>query len=383
MLRPRHRMAAEYPAIPLGGLRPIRHEELDMIQGEAQGSILQFGNDAGRTNASIEVEAVAPLAGVAGACIFIDASSIISCPNTCLKRDSVTVVSRVAGAVDAPNEFVETGGRRLAYRSVGTGRPLVLCTRFRGNMDVWDPLFLDSLASNGFRAITFDYSGLGLSTGTRNYNPVSLAHDARDLIDALDLHEVVLAGWSLGGLAAQACLAMFPQRISHSVLIGTGPPGPLVKAAEQLFYDTARRPVNTFEDEVILFFEPASRSSREAAKRSHDRIAARGRERSEPVPIDFAVAFLGDRPQNPIFPADAVLAALKATSIPILHIGGDHDISFPVENWYALNQQLPTLQLLTYPRCGHAPQHEHPVAAAEHIATFVRSTDHPPSERRT
>ena len=40
------------------------------------------------------------------------------------------------------------------------------------------------------------------------------------------------------------------------------------------------------------------------------------------------------------------------TGIPILHVGGDHDISFPVENWYALNQQLPTLQLLTLPKQG-------------------------------
>ena len=32
-----------------------------------------------------------------------------------------------------------------------------------------------------------------------------------------------------------------------------------------------------------------------------------------------------------------ILAALKATKLPLLHIGGDHDIIFPVENWYALN----------------------------------------------
>jgi pimeloyl-ACP methyl ester carboxylesterase len=69
-----------------------------------------------------------------------------------------------------------------------------------------------------------------------------------------------------------------------------------------------------------------------------------------------------------------VLAALKSTTIPILHVGGDHDISFPIENWYALNGQLPTVQLLTFPQAGHGPQHEHPVAVAEHIGTFVRTT---------
>ena len=79
------------------------------------------------------------------------------------------------GALVARSQYVEVDGRRLAYRSVGTGKPLVLCTRFRGNMDLWDPLFLDSLAAAGFRVVTFDYSGLGLSTGSKNYDPVSLA----------------------------------------------------------------------------------------------------------------------------------------------------------------------------------------------------------------
>ena len=73
-----------------------------------------------------------------------------------------------------------------------------------------------------------------------------------------------------------------------------------------------------------------------------------------------------------MFPADAVLAAMKKTSIPILHVGGDHDISFPIENWYALNGQLPTLQLLTFPQAGHAPHHQHPVAVASPITIFCR-----------
>jgi len=277
-------------------------------------------------------------------------------------------------AVNAPNHYVDVGGRRLAYRSVGEGTPIVLCTRFRGTMDVWDPAFLDALASRAFRVITFDYSGLGLSTGDRTYDPVALARDAVDLIAALELERAVVGGWSLGGLAAQVVVAMFPTRISHGVLIGTSPPGPLVKPSEQLFYDTAVIPDNSFEDEVVLFFEPRSTASREAAKRSVERIAQRTEGRSVPIPADWAAARLGNSPRNPIFPADAILTALKSTNVPILHIGADHDIIFPVENWYALNQQLPTVQLLTFPRAGHGPHHEHPEAAAAHIATFVRTT---------
>jgi pimeloyl-ACP methyl ester carboxylesterase len=277
-------------------------------------------------------------------------------------------------AVQTPNLFVETDGRRLAYRSIGSGRPIVLCARFRGNMDVWDPAFLDALAAAGLRAITFDYSGLGLSSGERNYDPAALAQDAHDLIEALDLQDVVIAGWSLGGIAAQVALAVYPQRITHAVLIGCPPPGPNVKGAEQLFYDTAVIPEYSLREEEILFFEPRSAASRAAARSSVERIAQRVEGRSVPVPVDWAAAYLGTAPKSPLFPSDAVLAVLKTTQIPVLHVGGDHDIIFPVENWYALNQQLPTLQLLTYPQAGHGPHHQHPQATAEHIASFVRST---------
>jgi len=87
------------------------------------------------------------------------------------------------------------------------------------------------------RVITFDYNGLGLSTGEKNYSPISLGQDAHDLIEALGLTDLVIAGWSLGGLAAQPVVAIYRQRAGHAVLIGTGPSGPLVKPVEQLLYD--------------------------------------------------------------------------------------------------------------------------------------------------
>lgn len=277
--------------------------------------------------------------------------------------------------VQAPNQFVETNGRRLAYRSVGEGKPIVLCVRFRGNMDSWDPAFIDALAAQGFRVITFDYTGLGLSTGQPNYSPLALADDARDLIEALGLKAAVIGGWSLGGLTTEVFLAKYPQLITHAVLIGAVPPGPNVKGAEQIFNDTARKEENNLEDELVLFFEPASPSSRAAGARSHERLAQRQQERSVPIPHAFAAAVLPPVPRSPLFPADPILQALKHTQIPILHIGGDHDIAFPVENWYALNGQLPTVQLITFAQAGHGPHHQYPEASARHIAAFVLAND--------
>lgn len=282
--------------------------------------------------------------------------------------------SSSVAAIDAPNQFLDINRRTLAYRTIGAGTPLLLCNRFRGNLDSWDPAFLDALAANGFRVVTFDYTGLGLSSGVPTYNPFEMMQDPLDLMQGLDISKAVVGGWSLGGLMVQAFLATNPERVSHLVLIGTNPAGPLVKPAEALFYETAGKAVNDDEDNVVLFYEPRSAHSRAASARSLERMAKRTQGLSKPVPVEFARANLGGGPRNPMFPALPVLEALKATEVPILHIGGDHDIVFPVENWYALNQQLKTLQLLTFPESGHGPQHQHPQISADAIASFVRNT---------
>lgn len=271
----------------------------------------------------------------------------------------------------AENRFVEIRGRRIAYRSVGTGKPLLLCLRFRGTMDSWDPAFIDVLARQGLQVITFDYPGLGLSEGTPNYSPATLADDARDLIVALGLEKPAIGGWSLGGLAVQVFMARHGALVSHVVLLGTVPAGPNVKGAEQLFNDTARKDHNDLDDQVVLFFEPRSEASRAAARRSLDRISERTEGRSPEVPVEFARSVLGETPRSPLFPADPVLQALKSTPLPVLHVGGDHDIAFPVENWYALNGQLPTVTLVTLPSTGHAPHHQYPRQAAGYVASFV------------
>jgi len=67
-------------------------------------------------------------------------------------------MSLADSATTVANQFVEVDGRRLAYRVIGAGTPLLLCLRFRGTMDDWNPAFLDALAARDFRVHVFDYS---------------------------------------------------------------------------------------------------------------------------------------------------------------------------------------------------------------------------------
>ncbi|RYY57863.1 MAG: alpha/beta hydrolase [Chitinophagaceae bacterium] len=272
-------------------------------------------------------------------------------------------------AVSSPTLFASVNDRRIAYRQTGSGDPILLCQRFRGNLDDWDPAFIDALAVN-YTVVIFDYTGLGSSTGKPHQDMKGFASDVADLAGFLGYNKVILGGWSFGGWVTQVLMTLHPSLVSQVILIGTKPPGENKHNFEQVFLDIAYKPVNDADDEIILFFEPISPFSRLAAKASHDRIAARVNDRDPLVRPDQFV-FYGKGNEDFILDPYNAREALKETNIPILVISGDHEVCFPPDNWFELNRKLPTTQLLVIPRAGHGPHHQYPGMCAAYIHAFI------------
>lgn len=272
-------------------------------------------------------------------------------------------------AATAPTQYVKVGGDRIAYRSIGQGVPMIVLNRMRGTLDTWDPLFLDELAKSN-RVITVDYPGIGYSTGVLPPEIGQVAGFVASFADSLGLTQFVLTGWSWGGTVTQTFLVEHPGRATHAILIGTAPPGKTAVAIQQAFLDRALKPINDFEDEVVLFFEPDSAVSRAAASASHRRINARhGVVERIPATLDVIKSYL-EAARTYHEDASGRLEKLKRTRTPILIISGDNDISTAVENWFALNGEVPNAHLIVYPEAGHGPQHQYPELAAAQIAIF-------------
>lgn len=275
-------------------------------------------------------------------------------------------------AVNSETQFADFPNRKIAYRTIGEGNPIILINRFRGTLDTWDPLFLDLLAEK-HQVITFDYSGIGYSTGKLPTDVKEVAKDVKDLCDFLKIKKAVFMGWSYGGLVTQAATHQYPELVTHTILLGTGPIGKRVVPLEQSFLDHALKPVNDFEDEVVLFFEPESEESRQAAKASHERIAQRIDVSKIPPTMEiFQLYFAGG--EGAAEDKENYRDKLKTTKTPILIISGDHDTSFAVENWYPLTRQLPTSQLIVLPQTGHAPQHQNIPLIIHYIDNFLQNT---------
>ncbi|WP_327397839.1 alpha/beta fold hydrolase [Streptomyces phaeochromogenes] len=116
-------------------------------------------------------------------------------------------------------------GARIHYKDWGQGRPVVLSHGWPLNADSWEAQQL-FLASNGFRVIAHDRRGHGRSTQTWLGNEMNTyADDLATLIDALDLRDATLVGFSTGGGEVARYVGRHgTARLAQLVLVSAVPP---------------------------------------------------------------------------------------------------------------------------------------------------------------
>ncbi|HWM63777.1 MAG TPA: alpha/beta hydrolase [Solirubrobacterales bacterium] len=115
-----------------------------------------------------------------------------------------------------PGGATEIDGRRLSWRSVGTGPPLLLVNGYAATAADWDPAALSALAES-FEVVCPDNRGVG---GSQLGDPAeltidSMAADLEALLDALEIERAPVAGWSMGGFAVQRLAVRAPHRIER------------------------------------------------------------------------------------------------------------------------------------------------------------------------
>jgi pimeloyl-ACP methyl ester carboxylesterase len=87
---------------------------------------------------------------------------------------------------------------------------------------VWDYQVLD--LADRFRVITVDLRGHGDSDKPwGDYGYATFASDLRALMEHLDVEDVTLVGWSMGGHIGLKYLQLFGDRVGRLVITGSGP----------------------------------------------------------------------------------------------------------------------------------------------------------------
>ena len=276
------------------------------------------------------------------------------------------------GYVDASTQRVTAGnGIEYAYRDLGESEvPLVLLQHFRGNLDNWDPALVDELAAER-RVITFDNVGVGATTGTTPSTIEVMAHGAIAFLEALELQQVDLLGFSIGSFVAQEIALVRPDLLRRVVLASSAPQGAAGMhgwAAEVI--GAVGTPETTPQGYISVFFAPTD-TSREAGRQAAGRIfGGRTTDRDEPTTWQTrqaqydAVCAWG-------IPNHSLLERVSAIDLPVLVANGDSDPMILPRYSHLLAGLLPNAQVTIYPDSAHGFLFQHHSRFAAEVHAFL------------
>ncbi|MFE9728575.1 alpha/beta fold hydrolase [Streptomyces sp. NPDC005794] len=272
----------------------------------------------------------------------------------------------------ADTRHAEGSLARYAYRDFGqqdATPPLVLLQRFRGTLDHWDPLFLETLAKKR-RVIIFDNAGISESTGEVPATMQGMADAAVDFLTSLGLEQVDLLGWSVGGFVAQLVTLDRPDLVRKLIVAGSGPGGvPGTPELEQRVVEYMTAPVTSEEGFLYLFFgltDEGVRLGKESLARLETRL--------EKSKADVSAEQWGRQLQAIQLWAGGkgdAWSRIEELKLPVLVANGSHDVMVDSGNSFAMAQKLSDARTVFYSGAGHAFLFQFPEEFGDIVHDFL------------
>jgi pimeloyl-ACP methyl ester carboxylesterase len=255
------------------------------------------------------------------------------------------------------------GGATVRVQLLGQGPFLLMINGIGGHIDMWEPLARE--LSRTHRLVLFDAPGAGMSPPLPKLMRLpGLAGVVVQLLDALDIAETDVLGYSWGGALAQQLAHDHPERVRRLVLVasipglGGRPPRPRVVAA-MLSPDRYQSPERSKQLTATIY--------------GGDYRLVEGR-----TPRELAGSWHAHPPSARGY-SQQLFAISGWSSLPWLHrmaprtliISGEDDPLVPRLNARMLARLIPRSELHLVPGAGHLWALDHAAQSAALIEGFL------------
>jgi len=262
--------------------------------------------------------------------------------------------------------FTASDGASIAYRDEGAGRPIVLLHGFMAHGGFFRgqrPLAADH------RLITIDLRGHGESPANGHIPEVErIAADIAELAAALDLHDAIGVGWSLGATVLWRVLASAAgQRFAGAVIVDMtarvcNDDGWALGLAQETCAARAAAISDDFRNFAAgaaqaMFAQPVRAELREVADWASAEFA-----RSDPAAMAAVWASLVDQDLR------GLIAGIRQ---PTLVVHGGRSQLYGDGTAAHLVATLPDARVLRFEASGHAPHLEEPDRFNHALTEFV------------
>jgi pimeloyl-ACP methyl ester carboxylesterase len=249
---------------------------------------------------------------------------------------------------------VLAGGVPLSYLDLGAGAP-ILVLHGAGGLPP-DAPFLGGLAKHG-RVIAPTHPGFGRAELPDWIDSIDdLAYIYLDLLDALDLHDVTVIGFSLGGWLAAEIAIKSTARIARLILVDAVG----IKISDRLTRDVtdifATEPAELLR---LTFHDPSKAPDLSALSDEAVELIARNREAS-------ALYTWEPYAHNP-----KLVRRLHRIDVPVLLLWGESDGIVTPAYGRAYAERIPGARFEVIAGAGHVPQVEQPEAFVASVARFL------------
>lgn len=255
---------------------------------------------------------------------------------------------------------VTIGGHRIHYfvRGPVSGYPVVLIHGLGGRSEDWVNM-APTLVSAGYRVYTPDLLGFGQSEQPANasYSIPEQASLVVGFLDVLQLKQVDLVGWSMGGWIVQKVAIDHPERIRRLVLIDSAGLAMAPDWDTRLFTPTTSVELDQL-DALLMPHPPVVPGF---VAQDILRLTAQNG-----WVIQRALASMGTG-------KDATDSRLPLLKMPVLILWGDQDHITPLSEGRAIHKLIPQSRLGIAHGCGHlAPEQCAPIYGPE-VVGFLRA----------
>ncbi|MEO7110562.1 MAG: alpha/beta fold hydrolase [Polyangiaceae bacterium] len=260
--------------------------------------------------------------------------------------------------------------REIAYEMHGpdTKVPLLIVRPLGGSMSSWAD-FADALSAR-MRVIMFDACGTGRSSRAPwTMSTRSMATDARDLLDHLEIDKAHVYGISLGGMVASWLAADHAKRVDTLTLASTTPMGTMFRPKaipRGLSVATCLRHAAPQAEACM-----ATRILSSHFRRTQPEEVARIRERAAAFPashrslaILLAAAARHDVRRH--------LATIEADTLVLL---GEHDPLLTLESQQEMLEELPRSTFHVVKGAGHDVSAEAPRVVAARVLEHLNGSN--------
>jgi len=269
-----------------------------------------------------------------------------------------------ASAETMSQGFVNSGGERIYYETVGDGPAVVFCHGLGGNHAIWYqqvPVFAEE-----YRVVTWDQRGFGRSTNEQGMaSPATAANDLLALLDHLGIEQAHLVGQSMGGWAVIGFAIAYPERVASLVLADT--------------IGGIYTPETTQQFDAYIRTAMAGPSPDEMPMTQHPALgdALGKRDPAQALLYRQIASVAGPPPQNMgllLRQTQYPLAEVKAIAVPTLFVVGEDDPIFHPASIQSAAKQIPGSIVKLIPEAGHSPYFETPVRWNETVKSFLKNT---------